>query len=300
MPEAGKDGRVTYTFGAGLPTVVTSPMHISIVELEPGETLTTEPAIGDSVRWELLPGTSGKGTALQSLIMVKPHVSGLDTNLVVTTDKRTYYLRLISRETDYMARIGFSYKANEDARWTRFVAEQQRAKADRENAQVVTPMVGDAIDRLNFDYDIKGGNTVVRPLQCELHKGPTSASGRVKCELRLRTDGQSGMKVTIAGDNFGASAGTVAINNVAATIQAWSNTSVTFTVPNVANGVYQTQLKSSSGVAANPIQFTVLAAKLIPVTFTVNNATPTSRRDYIFLTGNTVELGQWAPPSTQP
>lgn len=107
------------------------------------------------------------------------------------------------------------------------------------------------------------------------------------------TVGQSGMKVTIAGDNFGASAGTVAINNVAATIQAWSNTSVTFTVPNVANGVYQTQLKSSSGVAANPIQFTVLAAKLIPVTFTVNNATPTSPGDYIFLTGNTVELGQW-------
>ncbi len=107
------------------------------------------------------------------------------------------------------------------------------------------------------------------------------------------TVGQSGMRVTIAGDNFGATAGTVAINNVAASIQAWSNTSVTFTVPNVANGVYQTQLKSSSGAVANPIQFTVLAAKLIPVTFTVNNATPTSPGDYIFLTGNTVELGQW-------
>jgi hypothetical protein len=46
-------------------------------------------------------------------------------------------------------------------------------------------------------------------------------------------------------------------------------------------------------VAANPIQFTVLAAKLIPVTFTVNNATPTSPGDYIFVTGNTVELGHW-------
>jgi len=28
MPEAGKDGRVTYTSGLGLPAVVTSPMHI--------------------------------------------------------------------------------------------------------------------------------------------------------------------------------------------------------------------------------------------------------------------------------
>ena len=165
MPEAGRDGRVTYTFGAGLPTVVTSPMHISIVELEPGETMTSEPAIGDSVRWELMPGSSGKGASLQPLIMLKPHLSGLDTNLVVTTDKRTYYLRVVSRESEYMARIGFSYKEDEDAKWARFVADQQKAKLDRENAQVVTPMVGDAIDKLNFDYDIKGGNPVVRPLR---------------------------------------------------------------------------------------------------------------------------------------
>jgi glycosidase len=107
------------------------------------------------------------------------------------------------------------------------------------------------------------------------------------------TVGQPGVSVTIAGDSFGSSPGTVTINGSTAAIQSWSNTSVTFTVPNVANGIYQTQLKSSSGVAANPIQFTVLAAKLIPVTFTVNNATPTSPGDYIFVTGNTVELGQW-------
>lgn len=107
------------------------------------------------------------------------------------------------------------------------------------------------------------------------------------------TLGQPGVTVTIAGDNFGASTGSVTINGAAATIKSWSNTSVTFTVPNVANGVYQAQLKSSGGVAANPIQFTVLTAKLIPVTFTVNNASPTNPGDYIFLTGNTVELGQW-------
>jgi hypothetical protein len=30
------------------------------------------------------------------------------------------------------------------------------------------------------------------------------------------------------------------------------------------------------------------------VTFTVNNATPTNVGDYIFLTGSTVELGNWS------
>ena len=78
-----------------------------------------------------------------------------------------------------------------------------------------------------------------------------------------------------------------------AAIQSWSDTLATFTVPAVTNGVYQAQLKTTAGTSANTIQFTVLAAQLIPVTFTVNNATPTSPGDYIFLTGNTIELGNW-------
>jgi hypothetical protein len=68
---------------------------------------------------------------------------------------------------------------------------------------------------------------------------------------------------------------------------------VTFAVPSVANGQYNVQLQASSGAAANTIAFTVLAAKLIPVTFTVKNANPTNPGDYIFVTGNTVELGNW-------
>lgn len=165
LPEASKDGRVTYVFGAGLPTVVTSPMHISIIELEPGEVLTGEPSIGDSVRWEISPGTSGKGPTAEPLVMLKPHQAGLDTNMVITTDKRTYYLRLVSRDTEYMARTAFSYKETEDAQWAKFVAEERAAKAEREAAQVVTPMAGDAIDKLNFNYDIKGGNAVIRPVR---------------------------------------------------------------------------------------------------------------------------------------
>jgi len=105
--------------------------------------------------------------------------------------------------------------------------------------------------------------------------------------------GQPGMTVTIAGDGFGASAGSVLFGSTAASIQSWSNSSVTFTVPKVANGPYNVQLKSSGGAAANTIAFTVLTAKLIPVTLTVNNANPTNPGDYIFVTGNTVELGNW-------
>jgi glycosidase len=107
------------------------------------------------------------------------------------------------------------------------------------------------------------------------------------------TAGQAGMKVTVAGKGFGSSTGQVLFGTTGGTVQTWSDTSVTFTVPSVGNGIYQVQLKNSSGTAANTIQFTVLTAQLVPVTFTVNNATPTNTGDYIFLTGNTIELGNW-------
>jgi|SRR5579884_1194045 glycosidase len=108
------------------------------------------------------------------------------------------------------------------------------------------------------------------------------------------TVGQPGMSVTIAGKGFGTATGTVLFGTTGAAIQSWSDSSVKFTVPNVSGGVYSVQVKNGSGAAANTIQFTVLTGKLIPVTFTVNNATPTNVGDYIFLTGNTVELGNWS------
>ena len=107
------------------------------------------------------------------------------------------------------------------------------------------------------------------------------------------TSAQAGVSVTIAGKGFGTSTGSVLFGTTAATITAWSDTSVTFKVPSVSNGVYTAQLKTAGGTAANTIQFTVLTASLISVTFTVNNATPTNTGDYIFLAGSGVELGNW-------
>jgi len=107
------------------------------------------------------------------------------------------------------------------------------------------------------------------------------------------TLGQPGMKVTIAGKGFGSATGQVLVGTTGATVNSWSDSSVTFTVPSMTNGVYQAEVKNSSGTASNTIQFTVLTGQLIPVTFTVDNATPTNMGDYIFLTGSTVELGNW-------
>jgi glycosidase len=108
------------------------------------------------------------------------------------------------------------------------------------------------------------------------------------------TAGQPGVKTVIAGRNFGASGGSVKFGTTTATVNSWSPTQIVVTTPSVTNGNYNITVTNSGGTVSNGIQYTVLTAKLIPVTFTVNNATPTSVGDYIFLTGNTVELGAWS------
>jgi len=107
---------------------------------------------------------------------------------------------------------------------------------------------------------------------------------------------QPGVKVTIGGKNFGATRGTgsVKFGTTTATVNSWSATKIVVTVPAVTNGVYNVTVTNSGGQVSNGIQFTALTAKLIPVTFTVFNASPTQTGDYIFLTGNTVELANWA------
>ena len=108
------------------------------------------------------------------------------------------------------------------------------------------------------------------------------------------TAAQPGVKVTIGGKNFGTAQGTVNFGAVKATIDSWSSTKIVATVPAVPNSNYNVTVTNSSNQVSNGIQFTVLTAKLIPVTFTIHNASSTQVGDYIFLTGNTVELGNWA------
>ncbi|MDQ1729437.1 MAG: cyclomaltodextrin glucanotransferase [Pyrinomonadaceae bacterium] len=108
------------------------------------------------------------------------------------------------------------------------------------------------------------------------------------------TAGQPGVKTVIAGRNFGSTGGSVKFGTTTATVNSWSPTQIVVTTPTVTNGSYNVTVTNSGGTVSNGIQYTVLTAKLIPVTFTVYNATPTSTGDYIFLTGNTIELGAWS------
>jgi glycosidase len=102
---------------------------------------------------------------------------------------------------------------------------------------------------------------------------------------------QPGVQVTLAGSFAGANK--VTFGTTVASLVSSRTNQIVVIVPSISNGNYQVTVSDSRGHVSNSLPFTVLAAKLIPVTFTVNNAAPTVPGDYIFLTGDTVELGNW-------
>jgi type IV secretion system protein TrbG len=112
MPTPGADGRVVYAYGAGMPVVVCAPLRVCAIELEPGEHVQSQPQIGDARRWEVTPVASGSGLDQTALLIVKPIEAGLDTDLVVPTDRRTYVLRLVSDPLRYISRVAFRYPAD--------------------------------------------------------------------------------------------------------------------------------------------------------------------------------------------
>jgi type IV secretion system protein VirB9 len=164
-PVGGADGRVVYNFGAGLPTVVCAPLRVCIVELQPGEKLEGEPQIGDSVRWNIAPALYGNGDQTTPIIVLKPQLAGLDTNLLITTDRRAYYLRLISKPVDYVARVAFQYPLDQSPqKWQEQLAEQHEKERQTKAHSDATPAMI-AADKLNFEYKVTGKSEQLQPVR---------------------------------------------------------------------------------------------------------------------------------------
>ena len=164
-PAAGPDGRVLYAFGAGLPVLVCAPLRVCIVELQAGEKIVGEPQIGDSVRWNISPGMYGDGDQATQMIVLKPQEAGLDTNLLVATDRRAYYLRLVSKPQEYVARVAFRYPEDENSqKWKQHLIEQRAQERETKRQADVLPAMITA-EKLNFGYKVTGGDEHLRPLR---------------------------------------------------------------------------------------------------------------------------------------
>ena len=129
--------------------------RVTVIALQSGEELVTV-AAGDTVRWIVGDTSSGSGADLRVNVMVKPIRSGLKTNLVITTSRRTYLLELTSTEKTWMASVSWEYPKD------KMLALQRQAQAASAAAPVDS---GLSLEKIRFRYAISGSNPPWKPLR---------------------------------------------------------------------------------------------------------------------------------------
>jgi P-type conjugative transfer protein TrbG len=145
-----------YPFSDGaIYQVYTAPGAVTDISLQPGESLVAV-AAGDTVRWVIGDTTSGAGAEKRTHILVKPFATGLATNIIITTDRRSYHLQLTATSRTAMAALSWTYPADQ------LIALRRAA----EQAAAVAPISdGLAVDNLNFNYTVSGDQPSWRPLR---------------------------------------------------------------------------------------------------------------------------------------
>jgi type IV secretion system protein TrbG len=143
-PNIVSKGCVSFAYSSDdAPIINTIPLQETVVSLQPGEKFTNI-STGDPSRWSYAIATSGQGTLQQQNILIKPSSPSISTNMVITTNKRIYNLRLVSGsnpDSSNMRTVRFWYP------------DEMRAATDTVTASTNTT-ADVALNHLNFDYQL--------------------------------------------------------------------------------------------------------------------------------------------------
>ncbi|RYZ90871.1 MAG: P-type conjugative transfer protein TrbG [Proteobacteria bacterium] len=150
LPVREDEGKIVYMFGATLPSVICAPLMMCDIELQAGEQV-RDIGVGDKPRWIIRPAVSGQGANEVTHVTVKPTEAGLTTILMITTNRRTYRIKLVSHESNWMPFIGFTYQSDMDSEWQNYFS---RTSAHVEKTTI--PETREKSDNLNFDYEMTG------------------------------------------------------------------------------------------------------------------------------------------------
>jgi type IV secretion system protein TrbG len=149
-PSQGKQGFIQFIFGASQPRVVCAVLQVCDIALQQGEQISGV-NMGDTARWLLEPAVTGRGNNEIQHIIVKPLSVNLNTNMVVTTDRRTYNIQLRSHRSEYMAQVSFVYPEEALDKWKHIHQKVEKAKD-----QQTLPETGEYLGNLNFAYSVSG------------------------------------------------------------------------------------------------------------------------------------------------
>jgi P-type conjugative transfer protein TrbG len=157
-PDAYINATLYYDYEAGrLYEVETSPHFLTAIMLRPGEKLVAK-AAGDTVRWVLGETAEGSGPNTQVVVLLKPIRGGLRTNVVLTTDQRTYLIEASSRDGGaYTSAVSWNYPQEQMQALAAAQAQARAADlaAKAADAQLVVATPASPIDQLHFGYDVR-------------------------------------------------------------------------------------------------------------------------------------------------
>ena len=154
-PLMSSDGKVVFAYGQSMPKLTCSPLRACDVEMEPGEKV-KKVILVDGVNWQWDAAESVERGKQVQHIVIQPKDRELETNLIVTTDKRTYHIKLYSPKVEgaYINRMGFYYPSELVSSWSDKMGVEVAALAKEEGLNVMPIAV--APGQLSFDYKIEG------------------------------------------------------------------------------------------------------------------------------------------------
>ncbi|EIC0560684.1 P-type conjugative transfer protein TrbG [Salmonella enterica] len=159
-PRQGEDGSVKYLFGATQPTLVCAPLDTCNIILQGGE-IVNGVHVGDKPRWKITPDTMGAGDNAATVLVVKPVDVGLTTTLTVTTDRRLYSIKLVSKARGSMPNLSFDYPDDMDRAWAAY--REQRAKQTYSNTMPGSG--GQSLASLDFGFRLGGDSPSWKPVR---------------------------------------------------------------------------------------------------------------------------------------
>jgi type IV secretion system protein TrbG len=181
-PILGSNGKVTFLYGSEPPVIVCAPLRVCVLQLPAGERITIEPQIGDAVRWGVTPAWYGEGPDRTETLVIKPHSPGLDTNMVITTDRRPYYVRLVSKPDDYVPMTEIVLPPEEKAKWKEYVSRLPESGTTLPQRPQPDPIRTEEL--LNFNYVVTGGSESLRPIR--VFDNGTKTYLRMPADIRNR------------------------------------------------------------------------------------------------------------------
>ncbi|MDD2462785.1 MAG: P-type conjugative transfer protein TrbG [Desulfobulbus sp.] len=128
-------------------TLYGAPGRVIDIQLQPGEKLTGPVIAGDTVRWVVGTSVSRNGASAITHVLVKPVQAGIETNFIITTDRRSYHLIAKSLNRSFLPTVSWTYPHEEMAKFDAYNPDGQKA-ADMLASGGISP------DKLNFKYTI--------------------------------------------------------------------------------------------------------------------------------------------------